>query len=230
MIDIDIRCIDALELVRSIPCASVGMVHADPPWEYDNGTIRGGAWLQYDCVPLSVIREHLEATYDLVGEDAYLMVWCTFPLLMEWADESNRIANWKYVTGGCWGKTNGLGVGIHFRGDAELLLLYKKGSPRPLTTQSNLLLDRRIGHSEKPASALEALVRMATKPGELVLDLYAGESASLARVCRRLGRRYVGAEISPQRHARALYRLSLLEQSGMGLDLELREGVSNECA
>jgi DNA modification methylase len=42
-----------------------------------------------------------------------------------------------------------------------------------------------------------------TKPGDLVLDLFAGEGG-VARACYDLGRRCVAAEIWPERHARAV--------------------------
>lgn len=221
MSDIDLRCIDALELVRGIPCASVGMVHADPPWKYSGtDTARGHAGAYYEGLPESVIAEHLAATFDVVAPNGYLVVWCTFPKLLEWArkDDILRKVGWHYVSGACWGKTNGLGVGYHLRGDSEPVLFYKKGAMLPLTTQSNLWLDRRIGHSEKPQEALRALVRMAVPPDGLVLDLYAGASASMARACRATGRRYLGAEIDPQRHAEALRRLALEEQAVMELE------------
>jgi hypothetical protein len=38
--------------------------------------------------------------------------------------------------------------------------------------------------------------------------VYAGATASLAVVCRRLGRGYVGAEIDPERHREAMLRLA----------------------
>jgi hypothetical protein len=126
-----------------------------------------------------------------------------------------KIGGWEYITGGAWGKTNGLGIGFHMRGDSELLLLYKKGSPQPKATVSNFWPTPRIGHSEKPQRALRALISMATQPDGVVLDLYAGASASCARACRALGRRYIGAEIDPTRHAQALRRLSLEDQAEM---------------
>jgi N6-adenosine-specific RNA methylase IME4 len=162
--------------------------------------------------------------------DAYLGVWCTFPKLWEWMQHTPTLhkAGWQYVSGGAWGKTSGgQGVGFHFRGDAEFLLLYKRGKPKPhegshsnfwLTedVSGTLWLADRQGHSEKPQNALRTLVNMVA-PGSLMVDLYAGQSASLARACRALGRRYVGAELDPARHARALVRLSQQEMAWEGV-------------
>jgi N6-adenosine-specific RNA methylase IME4 len=212
MAEMDLRCQDVRAMIASLPDRCAAFVMADPPWLYRQGMTegRGSANVLYSGVDESAIAAHLQAAYRVAADTAYLAVWATFPKLAEWMACS--VAPWIYVSGGAWGKTNGLGVGYHFRGDTELLLLYRKGNPRPLGgSKSNLWLADRVGHSEKPQAALRALVSMAAPVGGLVVDCYAGESASLARACRALGRRYVGAELDPARHARALVRLSQQE-------------------
>ena len=132
-------------------------------------------------------------------------------------------------TGGAWTKDGGFGMGYHHAGDSEFWLLYVKGSPRPAEgRQTNAVHAPRLGHSEKPQPALDVLVRTVAKRGSLILDPFAGESASLARCCARLGRRYVGAEIDPERHARALRRLDgeSADQSRMKNQTSMFGGVS----
>lgn len=244
---IDLRCTDAQSLINSLPSGSVDFTHLDPPWGYDNFgmTEHGAAAGHYDGLPIPEILRHLEGTFDLAKPDTYALVWVTFPKLWEYVIEAalfeagnippkteldgtfyemlkkclrkHQVGGWRYITGGAWGKANGMGIGFHVRGDAEFWLLYAKGSPRPLSTQSNLILAPRIGHSEKPQEALRAIVGMTTPIGGLVLDLYAGASASMARACRATGRQYVGAEIDPIRHSEALRRFALDEQSSMVL-------------
>lgn len=205
-------------MIRLLNCAAAdllaaekgpaALVHADPPWSYSQGSgWQGCAQDQYSGLPMEAIARDLDAAWALAADNCYLMMWATFPLLAEWMAAAKAM-RWEYLTGGCWGKTGGLGVGFHFRGDSELLLVYRKGNPRPAASAaSNLWLAPRGTHSEKPQGALEVLIRMGTAQGDLVLDLYAGESASMARACRRLGRRYVGAEMDPVRHATAMGRL-----------------------
>lgn len=238
---IDLRCCDVTALIAGLPDGAAACAICDPPWIYSDGgppmgkrrdrpNLRGIAKAYYGGLPEPVIAEHLRSAYRVMAADAYLFVWCTFPKLAEWMAVS--VAPWVYITGAAWGKIGGtLGVGFHFRGDSELLLVYRKGNPKPLDgAQSNLWLTTdqdeapgglwlapRVGHSEKPQVALRALVAMAAPPGGLVVDLYAGASASLARVCRFLGRDYVGAEISKERHALALRRLSQQEMFTEGV-------------
>jgi len=217
---IDLRCCGAEELIASLEPGSVAGVIADPPWTYDSartgGRGKSGPAHLYPVLGVPEIAETLMSTAAVVGSDAYLAVWCTWPKLADWfAVGVSR--PWSYLTGGSWGKSgaggyagpNGYGMGYHFRGRSEPLLLHRKGRPRPLGGPTpNLWLHPRLGHSEKPPNALDALVLMMAPPGGLILDPYAGESASLARCCARLGRGYVGAEIDPERHARALRRLA----------------------
>jgi N6-adenosine-specific RNA methylase IME4 len=229
--DIDLRCQDVQTMIAGLADGSAAAIHSDPPWSYGMGlpanygddtglSLKGLARMQYDGLSEAAIAEHLASTYRVAAQNAYLFVWCTFPKLMEWA--AVKPGKWEYVTGAAWGKNRGLGVGKHFRGDAEILLVYKKGAPMPIDgshtnlwltreTQGGLWLAPREGHSEKPQVALRALVEMAVPPSGLIVDCYAGQSASLARACRALGRRYIGAELDPARQARALLRLSQQE-------------------
>jgi site-specific DNA-methyltransferase (adenine-specific) len=56
----------------------------------------------------------------------------------------------------------------------------------------------RTGHPcQMPEAVLERIVRMSSSPGDLVLDPFAGSGTTLA-TARRLGRRYLGIELSPE--------------------------------
>jgi site-specific DNA-methyltransferase (adenine-specific) len=56
----------------------------------------------------------------------------------------------------------------------------------------------RTGHPcQMPEALLERIVRVSSNPGDLVLDPFAGSGTTLA-VARRLGRRYLGIELSEQ--------------------------------
>ena len=49
---------------------------------------------------------------------------------------------------------------------------------------------------QMPEAVLERIIRVATRPGQLVLDPFAGSGTTLA-AARRLGRRWLGIELSP---------------------------------
>jgi hypothetical protein len=203
---IDLRCCGVEALLGEVCGAS--LVVADPPWTYNNAGTRGNASDEYDTITIEDIARHLDAAWDCAGDDAYLLCWAAWPLLLGpdgWAAASAAM-RWRYVSGGAWSKTGGLGVGFHWRGDSEFALLYVKGSPRPVATIRNTAVTPRREngrHSEKPLPWARDHVRAFCPPGGLVLDLYAG-MAPYARACLVEGRAYVGAEIDPQRHADAL--------------------------
>ncbi len=200
---IDLRCCDVAEILAESRGAR--LVMADPPWVYNNTGTEGAACQEYDLIDEAAISVHLRAAYDCAADDAYLLCWCTWPKLAEWLT-AGRDIGWGYKSGGCWHKTSGLGVGFHWRGDTEPLLLYTKGSPRPVGCVRNGYGSPRQAHSEKPAEWLSALVEAFTEPGDLVLDVYSG-LAPMARACLATGRRYLGAEIDPERHQMAMARL-----------------------
>jgi site-specific DNA-methyltransferase (adenine-specific) len=65
----------------------------------------------------------------------------------------------------------------------------------------------RTGHPcQMPEAVLERIIRASSDPGDLVLDPFAGSGTTLA-TAKRLGRRYLGVELSPDYAARARARL-----------------------
>lgn len=208
---IDLRNTRNEDLLASLRPGEAVAVHADPAWGYSSGKSGGSgksaAHDLYQTQSMDEIRQVLDLSARVVGRNAYLVVWCTFPLLGEWFSEP--LKRWRYLSGGSWGKTNGAGMGYHLRGDSEVALLYRKGKPRPSSgPHSNSWPGPRRSHSEKPQEALRPLLQTIAPEGGLVVDLWAGETGSCARACAATGRRYLGAELCPDRHARALRRIA----------------------
>ncbi len=203
-----LRLADAYSVAREPHGAR--LVHADPPWQYRNngasGVFNGSAEAAYECASVTTIARDLNAAFDSAAPDAYLLLWITWPILVELLGDQEFFGalRWRALSGGSWHKTTGIGVGFHWRGDSEPLLLFAKGKPKPvLKTARNAHGGPRSRHSEKPEPYLRDLVGAFTEPGDLVLDLYAG-LAPMRRACAATGRRYLGAEIDPERHAAAL--------------------------
>jgi len=199
---IDLRCCDVAEVLREARGAR--LVIADPPWLYTfSGTNAKVAELHYSGLPIDVIAAHVSEAKACAADDAYLALWVTWPIIFEWMSAK---VSWTGKSGGAWSK-DGIGVGFHWRGDSEAVLLYVKGNPRPVSfTLSNSHRSKRDEHSYKPVEWQRAWIRAWTSPGDLVLDLYAG-LGSVAVACALEGRRYIGAEIDPERHRRAVLRV-----------------------
>jgi ParB-like chromosome segregation protein Spo0J len=211
--NIDLRLLTVKKVVEA--CKGVGftLVHADPDWKYDNSGLNGAAGNHYVQDHVNEIVVMLDKAYDCAADDSYLLLWVTWPLLQEWFDATHggEEMRWQYKSGGSWHKTGRLGIGFHWRGDSEALLLYVKGNPRPFKDDtSNAFGSERTQHSEKPEAWLRRLVATFSDKGDKVLDLWAG-MAPVARACLLEGRSYVGAEIDEARHKEALLLLSKVQ-------------------
>jgi site-specific DNA-methyltransferase (adenine-specific) len=66
-----------------------------------------------------------------------------------------------------------------------------------------------------PEAVLERIVRVSSNPGDLVLDPFAGSGTTLA-VAKRLGRHYLGVELSPEYAERVRQRLAGISVNGHG--------------
>lgn len=66
--------------------------------------------------------------------------------------------------------------------------------------------------TEKPVSALQPLIESFTRPGDIVLDPFAG-SGSTCVAAELAGRRWIGIELLEQYHTAGLRRLNSLRQS-----------------
>lgn len=208
---IDLRCCDVREMLASVRGAR--LIVADPPWQYSEGSAgKGMAQPElngiYNCTSDAFIVEVLDLAHDAAADEARLACWATWPKLREWQAAGEAGPRWRYVSGGAWTKTHQVGVGYHWRGQTEPVFIYAKGAAGRCR---ELLLNSHVSppsdHSEKPAAWMRQWIEAWTDPGDLVVDVFAG-LAPLARACALSGRRYVGAEIDPDRHALALARLA----------------------
>jgi len=188
--------------------SSIGLVHADPPWEYSNQRLHGTSDGHYSLEGMGAIVSDLNAAYAVAAPHCYLLCWCTFPLLSEWFGSSPDL-EWTYKSAGSWVKEGGRpGIGFHWRGRSEALLLYTKGNPGPFEMVGNAHVSQKQEHSEKPIDWLRDLVSAFGPSGGTVLDLYAGR-APLARACQSLDRSYVGIEVDKHRRREGLHELSI---------------------
>ncbi|MGA0946730.1 MAG: hypothetical protein ACO3UW_13285, partial [Candidatus Nanopelagicales bacterium] len=172
--------------------------------------------LQYLLLTPEQIGAHLSAAAALLRPGGRLALWTCWPLLVEVLD-GRPLPPWlavpglKWKSGGAWVKGGPPGVGYHWRGHAEPVLI---GTTDGTAGRAACIV--RAGHasepeehSRKPAPWMADWCRAWVPPGGLVLDLYAGLGpVAEAVVMAGEGRRYVGAEIDPDRHAMACARVA----------------------
>lgn len=141
-----------------LPKKRYGIIYADPPWPYREGTQQGWAGEHYKLMPLKELKA-LDVP-SLAARDCALALWTTAPFLPA---AISLIQSWgfKYVT--ClvtWIKLvhgrEPLGLGRYTRGPPEYLLLGRRGKVHSYVVRHDLratLHAERGGHSEKPEAA-----------------------------------------------------------------------------
>ena len=188
------------------------LIVSDPPWSYTNGIGVASPDLQYQTVTDTMIAEWLAQAYEVAAPNSRLVVWCTWSKLAQWWDAVEACETWKwgFKTGGSWHKVTGIGVGYHWRGDSELVLVYTKGSPFIGSSWlGNAHQGPRRRHSEKPFEWLMKWIPKWTEEGDLILDLFSGLGPMARATARVGGRDYVGAEIDPDRWRESVDALAL---------------------
>lgn len=201
-VGIDYRCGDIRD---TLTVRDAALIHADPPWSYarEAGVANPETNDIYSSMTEAEIATILDLAYDCAAPGARLVCWATWPKLWEFRAAVGDHMRWKYITGGSWHKLESQGVGYHWLGRTEPVLVFvKPGAPVYRDTAHDLgngHASVREEHSRKPLGWLRGMVRRWTPPDALVLDLWAG-LAPMAAACKLEGRRYCGAEIDPDRH------------------------------
>lgn len=202
---VDLRCCDIAELLDDLR-EEPALVVADPPWSYSHPA-QSNPGHHYQQLLTPDLAAHVDR-----APGSRLALWITWPLMAEWRHVT---AGWSWgdvVTGGAWlksgdGDSGHYGQGYHWSGCSEPVLVYTRKGAHTDRSQPlrNAWHEPPGAHSAKPIDWQAQWVRRWVPPGGLVLDLYAG-LGSVARSVLRAGegRRYVGAEVDPERHAAAL--------------------------
>lgn len=233
---------DCLPFLRSLPDKSVDHVITDPPYEAEahtqgrrmmagaGGRMRDGARIYsapLDFAPISAdvrteVGHHLARC-----ASRWIVVFCQAEAVAAWR-ESLEAGGAKWKRACVWIKPNGQpqltgdrpGMGYesiacaHAPGRSR----WNAGGKHGVYTfpmDANFSRFAREHPTQKPTPLFESLVRDFTDPGETILDPFAG-SGTTGVAALKLGRRFIGCELSPKYHAVALKRLSnAREQLGL---------------
>ena len=145
------------------------IIYADPPWKFKVWSRKGlgrSADKHYvtqdiDCLKLLNVPAICE-------KNSVLFMWATFPCLRE-AFELAEAWGFTYKTVAfTWIKKNKsndklfVGMGYYTRANAEIVLLFTKGSPlkRVYRNVEQVLISKRGSHSKKPTEIRERIVRL----------------------------------------------------------------------
>lgn len=144
------------------------VLYVDPPWTPGQKGKRG-AVEKYGLMPTSEICAMPVA--DLAADDAVLLSWVVNNGLQDGLDVM-KAWGFRYVTNAVWDKYH-MGLGNHFRGSHEILLLGVRGSVKPkFRGQKSVFVEPRQEHSRKPQEIIQKIERMYDGP---YLELFARE-------------------------------------------------------
>jgi site-specific DNA-methyltransferase (adenine-specific) len=87
----------------------------------------------------------------------------------------------------------------------------KRSEPVPCTGERS---EPSAHPCQMPEAVLERILKVSSNPGDLVLDPFAGSGTTLATACK-LGRRYLGVELSPEYAQAARARLAALTPAAL---------------
>lgn len=199
---------DCIEVMQAMPERSVDFILTDPPYiaayrSRDNQTLRNddnAAWLKPSFAEMHRVLKNDACAISFYG-------WPKVDLFFAaWKQAGFRIAGHIVFRKRYASKT----AFLQYRHEAAFLLV--KGNPAfPATPLPDVMDWTYTGNKHHPTQKsihiLKPLIEAFTKPGDLVLDAFAG-SGSTCVAASRTGRNYLGIELDAKHHATASLRLA----------------------
>ncbi len=209
------------DLLRFAGKMRFSTILADPPWRFENRTgkmapehrrlHRYGTMTMEDIYELPVAQ--------VVAERAHLYLWVPNALIAEGMETMKRWG-FTYKTNLIWykvrkdGGPDRRGVGFYFRNVTEMILFGVRGANvrtlKPARTMPNILIEKKRGHSIKPASQFDVIEQCSWGP---FLELFARR--------RRLGWYQWGDEYESRPDADEVLALTPEKQKNTQTDLLL---------
>lgn len=182
---------DARQLLRTLPDSSVDAVITDPPW--------GVGYDEYDDP--EVLFEVEDELWRVLKDDAWFVFYYTPKRILD----LTRFKRFRYV----WmipyifwsfGSLSRNPIGS--QAAYSVVVVMSKGKPKIVVSRKDVIISDELPIAEenirepqfKPTYTTMELLVMFTRPGDLVLDPFAGYG-SIPLVCELYGRRWVAFEI-----------------------------------
>ena len=199
---------DCIEVMRSLPWASVDFILTDPPYlvNYRDRTGRSvandvgdGAWLKPAFRQMHRVLRPNSLCVSFYG-------WNKVDLFMDaW-----KSAGFSVVGHIVFRKRYGSNARFLSYRHESAYLLAKGRPPLPGSPVPDVLDGEYSGNqlhpTQKPVQPLKTLIGAFTKPGDVVLDPFCGSGSTLA-AAQELGRRFIGIELDAAHHSTAINRL-----------------------
>ncbi len=206
---------DCLEFLQSIPSSSVDAVITDPPYSINtksDGSGKLNPWA--DRVNAAFwYREWMSQARRILKPTGCLWSFLNWRSMVTFQKAADDIG-WPIESLLIWDKTfPGVGSMKGLRACYEMVALWANDN---FAIPDRGLMDiqrfkwattKPTGHpAEKPVALIEWLIGICTKPGDVVVDLFAG-SGTTAEACIKSGRNFIGSEIDPNWFSYAARRI-----------------------
>ncbi len=223
---------DCVEVMKQIPDKSINMVLTDPPYEQDNHG--GGNTVMAQRKLNNSYIDFISDSFDMgtvfneikrISKTINLLIFCSnkqiSKIMRYWEDE-------KYPTTLLvWDKPNPIPFGngkyisnlefmVYVRGKNATYNNIGYNEQLKTFRYANPSSKQRFHPTEKPVDLLERLVKIHSKENDIVLDCFAGSGSTLV-ACKKLGRRFIGIELSEEYCAIARNRISIITKKQVSL-------------
>lgn len=201
---------DSLTVLRQMEPESVDAVITDPPYGI-NYVSQTGAKVKNDTAPFIWF---LYDAFRVLKPGGSIICFTRWDVQQTFID-AMKLAGFKVKSEVIWDKVIG-GQGdlkAQFSPSHENIIFAIKGKysfpghrPRDLVTYQKLASSQMIHPTEKPVGLLTNLISSVTKPGDLIVDPFAG-SGSTCVAAKKTGRRFIGIELDDEHFERASRRI-----------------------
>lgn len=205
---------DSLTVLRQMEPESVDAIITDPPYGI-NYVSPTGARIQNDTAPfIWFLYDAFRVLKPGSSGRGTLVCFTRWDVQQVFID-AIRLAGFIVKSEVIWDKIqHGMGdLKSQFAPSHENIIFAVKGKfsfpghrPKDLITHRKLPGSQMIHPTEKPVPLLADLITAVTKPGDLILDPFAGSGSTLA-AAKKTGRRFTGIELDDVHYAKAQRRI-----------------------
>ena len=235
MKEIDLRCGNAAELLKTLETESIDLIVADPPYnlgkDYGNNHDLKG-FEEY----ILFTREWLSEAKRVLKPEGSIYVFMGVRFISYLYDIMDGDLKLFFNSWIVWHYTQGMGKTKGFSPRHDDILVFNKGKnftfnlddirvPQKFYRERNNMRGANPGDvwqfshvhysnpnrqnhpTQKPEGIIERIVLASSNKGDMVLDPFSG-SGTTRRVCQQLGRKAIGYELNPEYVAMTEQRLS----------------------